>query len=73
MDMDLTQVFKDLPDNIIEAVNVSLYGMFDGSHHKMWVIDQMLRVLLGEERYNLFVAEYNKDEDYEDWDVGIAP
>ena len=40
------------------------YGRYDGAHHKMWVIDQMLRELL--------------DVDYErvvsrGWDEGIAP
>jgi hypothetical protein len=25
----------------------SLYGSIDGEHHKMWTIDQMVRILLG--------------------------
>ena len=48
------------------------YGQIDGSHHKMWVIDQMIRTLCGsEEEYKKWVAKYN-DDDYE-WDCGIAP
>ena len=26
------------------------YGCIDGAHHKMWTIDQMVRVLCGSER-----------------------
>ena len=47
------------------------YGQIDGGHHKMWVIDQMVRVLLGDE-YEKWVKEYEGDDEYE-WDVGIAP
>ena len=48
------------------------YGQIDGSHHKMWVIDQMVRTLCGsEEEYKKWLAKYN-DADYE-WDCGIAP
>ena len=47
------------------------YGQIDGGHHKMWVIDQMVRVLLGD-GYEKWVEEYEGDDEYE-WDVGIAP
>ena len=48
------------------------YGQIDGGHHKMWVIDQMVRVLLKtEDAYKQWVLEY-EGEDY-DWDTGIAP
>lgn len=51
------------------------YGQIDGGHHKMWVIDQMCRYILGED-YDKFVAESKKGEDgpetYE-WDIGIPP
>lgn len=51
------------------------YGQIDGSHHKMWVIDQMVRTLLGEEEYIKWVESYEAPdgEDYWEWDVGIAP
>lgn len=58
------------------------YAGFDGAHHKMWVIDQMVRALCRtEEAYQLFVKAYEEpyvDEDgYEydeyEWDTGIAP
>ena len=35
------------------------YGQIDGSHHKTWVIDQMIRALSGE-IYDEFIAEYKK-------------
>ena len=50
------------------------YGQIDGGHHKMWVIDQMLRALLAD-RYDAWVADYCRGSDgneYE-WDKGIAP
>ena len=51
------------------------YGQIDGSHHKMWVIDQMVRALLGKEEYKKWVEAYETPdgEDYWDWDTGIAP
>ena len=53
---------------IIEAVNLAtVFGFDDGSHHKQWVIDQMLRILLGKEEYENF-RKANPD-----WDPGIAP
>ena len=48
------------------------YGQIDGEHHKQWLIDQMLRASL-ENMYDDWVKKMNSDEDYEPWDVGIAP
>jgi hypothetical protein len=42
------------------------YGMIDGDHHKMWVIDQMVQALMAEEYYK-WVAHRGA------WDRGIAP
>lgn len=47
--------------------------MIDGSHHKQWVIDQMLRIMLGEVGYEEWVTHMNSDPDYTPWDEGIAP
>ena len=49
------------------------YGQFDGAHHKMWVIDQMVRVLSDD--YDKFVKEYEEEdgEKQYEWDYGIAP
>jgi hypothetical protein len=39
-------------DRILKAVCLAIrYGQIDGAHHKAWVIDQMVRVLLGD-RYD---------------------
>lgn len=48
----------------------------DGSHHRIWVINQMLIALLGDDLYNEFVEAYEKplpDGDYYEWDKGIPP
>ena len=52
------------------------YGQIDGSHHKMWVIDQMVRALCeNEKEYNKWVETYETPdgEDCYVWDIGIAP
>ena len=61
---------------IKKAVKIAWqYAQYDGSHHKMWVIDQMVRVLLGETEYRNFIDAYQTPdgEDYYTWDMGIAP
>ena len=65
---------------IIKALDLAWqYGQIDGSHHRIWVIDQMVRALCGsEEEYKKWVANYEEPEsdepdDYYPWDTGIAP
>ena len=53
--------------------DIEEYGMIDGAHHKQWLLDRTLRTLLGDADYHEWVATHNSDDDYEDWDVGIAP
>ena len=51
------------------------YGQIDGGHHKMWVIDQIVRILT-RDKYNEWVKNYVYDEETGDvysWDKGIAP
>ncbi len=54
---------------------ITQYGGIGGGHHKQWVLDQVVRILTGDD-YENWVAEYATDEGgvhmYE-WDVGIAP
>ena len=58
---------------MLKAINtLTDYGQCEGGHHKMWVINQALKDLLGEKQYKEFVDWYTKDEEYE-WDEGIAP
>ena len=63
-------------DKIKKALAIARdLGGIDGGHHKMWVIDQMIRVLTGDD-YNKWVEDYCDGEDGPDtyeWDEGIAP
>lgn len=67
---------NDNAARISAAIELAVrYGGIDGSHHKTWVIDQMVRVLAGE-NYERIVREACDGEngpDTYDWDVGIAP
>lgn len=67
---------KDAVQRCDEALDIARqYGGIDGSHHKAWVIDQMCRVLLGDE-YPAWVDAAKAGEDGPetyDWDEGIAP
>ena len=51
------------------------YGGTDGEHHKQWVIDQIVRLINGE-NYTGWVANYEFGEDGPNtykWEKGIAP
>jgi hypothetical protein len=58
------------------AINCAVkYGGVDGSHHKTWVIDQMVRMLSGNQ-YDAIVAGACDGDDGPNtysWDEGIAP
>jgi len=51
------------------------WGGIDGGHHKQWALDQIVRILTGDE-YDKWVTKFEDGEDgphtYE-WDAGIAP
>jgi len=53
------------------------YGSIDGGHHKMWVIDQMVRALLGSKKeYDKWIRDFCNGEDGPStysWEIGIAP
>ena len=54
-------------ERIQEAIAIALeYSQIDGSDHKMWVIDQMVQTLAGED-YNNTIANV------EYWETGTAP
>lgn len=36
-----------LAGRIAKALSIAPDGMYDGDHHKMWVLDQMVRALTG--------------------------
>jgi len=53
---------------ILNALEIAVrYGSIDGAHHKAWVIDQMMRILAGD-NYNELIKENGGE-----WDCGIAP
>lgn len=61
---------------IIKSLSILLqYGNIDGSHHKMWVIDQVVRILAGDQYDNLiaFICDGEDGPDTYEWDIGIAP
>ena len=69
---NLEQQCKKQKEVIDKVRNIAYeYGQIDGAHHKTWVIDQMIRELLGTE-YDNFIKEYEEDGEYT-WDIGIAP
>lgn len=66
-------------EKIKSAIDIAMkYGGIDGGHHKMWVIDQMVRALTeGEsEKYTDLITKFcagaDGPETYE-WDTGVAP
>lgn len=63
-------------ERIQVALDIAIqYGGIDGEHHKMWVIDQMVRALSGDTYNRLIVNACDREDgpDTYDWDVGIAP
>lgn len=63
-------------ERIEQAIQIAMdYSQYDGSRHKMQVIDQTVRELLGN-KYEEWVKKYCDGEDgpntYE-WNIGIAP
>lgn len=52
---------------ISQALETAIrFGGIDGDHHKAWVIDQMVRLLAGDDYADLV-------ESNQPWDEGIAP
>lgn len=72
--MKMTNEAQDV--RIKEALAIAREnGTTDGAHHKMWVIDQMCRALLGAD-YENWVAAFEQGEDgpqTHHWDTGTAP
>lgn len=57
---------------------IEQYGGIDGGDHKQWVIDQVMRIIKGDDYENWvkdMKGEWDEEYgDYEyDWDEGIAP
>ena len=60
-----------LSQRIDDAIEVAMeYAPYEGSHHRGWVIDQMVRVLLGDsDTYN----DWRRERAPYDWEEGVAP
>jgi len=63
-------------ERVKKAIDFAVeWGGVDGEHHKDWCIDQMVRILAGDE-YDNVVKDACAGEDGPDtfgWDCGIAP
>ena len=63
-------------DRITAAIEIAVkHGGHDGEHHKAWVIDQIVRVLAGDNYEGLVRSAcmgVDGPETYR-WDVGVAP
>jgi hypothetical protein len=52
----------------LNALDMALCGGFDGSHHKQWVIDQMIRALTGGPNIGTENdPEYGESTEYLEW------
>lgn len=72
----MEHTMKKDQDKIVDALELALrFGQIDGDHHRLWVIDQMVRALT-DDRYDEWVRQYHSGEDGPNtysWDIGIAP
>lgn len=60
-------------ERIATAVEIiALYGHLHGKQYKAWVVDQVLRSLVGKKAYVKFIKNVNSPM-YDPWDVGKAP
>lgn len=68
---------NELLARVVKMIQTAVqYGNIDGGHHKMWVINEMLRAVMGEDDLKALIDAYtapDTDGDYYFWDEGIAP
>jgi len=53
-----------------KAIDILQSGGMDAAHHMQWTIDQALRTLMGEPRYEAWLLQLYKDG--YSWEEGIA-
>ena len=56
----------------LQFMEIAMLAYYDGSHHKDWVVDQLIRQILGMFDYNQFTKAWLVDTGSE-WEQGIAP
>ncbi len=87
--VNIQTAMRSVPGPRQQAIDLAIrYGQIDGDHHKMWVIDQMVRILTGCPSYKKTGRDFNGNEyDYmalgenkayrdavgDGWDVGVTP
>lgn len=73
MTTDVTAAkYAMLLGDVARAVQfIGKHGMVDGAHHKQWVLDQALRLLMGDSGYAGLRAVMR--DAGEEWDEGVAP
>jgi len=65
--MSIPKAELELHKRIERAVDVIFqFGLIDGSHHKQWAMDKILRILLDDNYDDVL-------KDFPDWDHGVAP
>ena len=69
------QAGENAEEKIAQAISlIEQYGQIDGSHHKAWVLDQVVRILVY--NYENWVIRMKDGEDGPDtygYDEGVAP
>jgi len=63
---------KDAKVRIDKALDIAWQSPHtDGAHHKQWLIDQMVKALIGDDlTYQMWTSFYNQAGE---WDHGITP
>ena len=73
---ELKEEIEEKDKKIEKALDLIFqYGQIDEAHHKAWVIDQTVRILI-KDKYDEWIKNYVYDEETGDtysWDKGIAP
>ena len=69
------EAYESKEDEILALIE--MYGMVDGSHHKQWVLTEIVRIIKeDEDSFQVWKEAYCMGEDGPDtysWDEGIAP
>ncbi len=70
--LDITKLtYENKIERAIDSIKS--YGMIDGEHHKQWLLSNTLKLLMGSNGYHTWKDLYDYDDDYDNWDEGIAP
>jgi hypothetical protein len=63
-----------LKERLVEVYKLAIDGLgTDGDHHKQWFLEEILKVVVGEENYDRIFKELGEENDGYAWEPGIAP